>query len=104
MANLVYTYDEMIARSEEISLFSGNFKKEIDYLSEKVVKKMRSNLISDDANRVYGALDKIKADEDEIQAAIDKFAIAIREDIAPAYKAVEQNLEADTTGVYGQLQ
>ena len=100
MANLAYTYDEMITRSEEISTFSGNFKKEMNYLAD-VVKKISANLQSAEAEMVYKALDSIKEEEEDIQVAMDRFALAIRDDIAPTYQAIEKQLEEEATSYYG---
>lgn len=100
MTNLAYTYDEMITRSEEISTFSGNFKKEVDYLSQ-VVSEISKNLQSDEAEMVYQALNSIKEEEEDIQAAMDKFAISIRDEIAPTYQAIEKQLEEEATSYYG---
>ena len=100
MANLAYTYDEMITRSEEISTFAGDFKKEVDYLSQ-VVNEISKNLQSAEAQEVYQKLASIKEEEEDIQAAMDKFAIAIRDEIAPTYQAIEKELAEEATSYYG---
>lgn len=100
MTNLEYTYDELINKSDEISSFSGNFKKEMDYLSN-VVQKISANLQSEEAANVYESLRTIQEKEEDIQSAIDDFALNIREEIAPTYKAIEDKLEEEATSYYG---
>ena len=102
MNNLTYTYEELIEKSEHISDFSIKFSKEIDYLSD-VVKKIGSNLQSEEASMVYQSLESIKSKEELIGKALDNFAISIRDEIAPTYQKIEQQAAKEATDYYGNV-
>ena len=93
---LEYSYEELIKRSEEISGFSNVFDQELVYLND-LVKKMGSNLRSEEANSIYSILGYLNEKSQDIKEALNNFALSIHDDIAPTYQAIENNLVNDTS-------
>ncbi len=100
--NLTYTYEELIDKSTTINDFSKNFSKELDYLSD-IIKKTSSNFQTEEASVVYTCLNAVKSKEEDIEKALEIFALSIKEEIAPTYKAIEEETAKEVTDYYGNV-
>jgi hypothetical protein len=92
---LEYSYDELINKSEQISNFASRFDQELVYL-DGLVKKMSSNFRNEESGRIYSIMGYLNEKSQDIQDALNNFALSIHDDIAPTYQAIETNLSNDT--------
>jgi hypothetical protein len=93
---LTYTYEDLIAKSEGIRTFAKTMTVQLEN-TRATSEELESNYHSDYSRQVINAIDKVNESVEEFKDAIKAFADAIHDEIAPAYKAVEQKLEDAAT-------
>ncbi len=99
-SGLSYTYEELIQKAEGIRSFTNKFSSQLNELAG-TAQDMSQNYQSDEATKIIGAITKVQEDGEDFKEAIRKFADAISEEIAPTYKAIEDETASAVSNIYG---
>ena len=97
---LKYSYEDLVKKSTEIMTYTTTFDTQIGDLLA-ATREVSNTYQSETAERIVEAINTVTEDADDFKAAIKEFARAIGEEIAPAYKAIEEKAAANAEGIYG---
>jgi gas vesicle protein len=98
-SGLTYTYEDLIQKSGEIKNFTYKFSGQLEELLN-TASNISQNYQSEEATKVINAIQKVEEDAEDFKEAIAKFADVISEEIAPTYKAIEEETSDAVSDIY----